>query len=329
MEGYEMASAHRQVDTGRRKRVAQGAKLRLLRIALMRHIWSVARAIILLGVCYIVVFPILSKIASSFMSRGDLWDNTVIWIPRHFTLRNYQLVWEHMDYPIAFLNSAKLALIVSLLQLASCTVVAYGIARFRFAGAKVLFSLAIITLVVPPELFIIPLYLNFRYFDMLGILRQPVSLINTIWPFVIMAATSTGPRNGLFIYILRQYFKGMPRDLEEAAYVDGANVFRTFYSIMLPAATPAMAIVFLFSFVWQWNDYYLTQMFIPSYTTLPNKLSELAHSVLGHYWGASMVETSLLNNTGGLLLIIPVVILYACLQRYFVESVQRSGITGT
>lgn len=262
------------------------------------------------------------------MSRSDLWDNTVAWIPRFPTLRNYELAWTHMSYPTAFLNSIKLAVMVSLLQLVSCTLVAYGIARFRFRGSKFLFALAIITLVVPPELFIIPLYLNFRYFNPLGIFQQPLSLINSLWPFAIMAITATGPRNGLFIYILRQYFKGMPRDLEEAAYVDGASVFRTFYSIMLPAAVPAMVIVFLFSFVWQWNDYYFTQLFIPNYTSLPTMLDGMARSVLGQYWDASPAEVSLLNNTGGLMLIAPVVLLYVCLQRYFVESVQRSGITG-
>ncbi len=291
-------------------------------------LWKIVRAVILIGVCYLVIFPILSKIASSFMSRNDLWDTTVAWIPRNPTLRNYELAWNYMQYPLAFWNSLKIAMLVSVLQLVSSTLVAYGISRFRFKGAKVLFALAIITLIVPPELFIIPLYLNFRYFDFLGIMPNSVNLINTTWPFVIMAITSTGPRNGLFIYILRQFFKGMPSDLEEAAYVDGASVFRTFYQIMLPAAVPAMVIVFLFSFVWQWNDYYLTQMFLGNATTLPMMLDKLPYSVLGDRWEGSIPETSLLNNTGSLLVIAPVVFLYICLQRYFVESVQRTGITG-
>ncbi|MGB4141043.1 MAG: carbohydrate ABC transporter permease [Limnochordia bacterium] len=296
--------------------------------SLFRYGWSLARAVILIGVCYIVIFPVLSKLASSFMSRSDLWDTTVVWIPRHPTLRNYELAWNYMNYPTAFWNSVKLAVLVSALQLASSTLVGYGIARFHFKGAKVLFTLAIITLVVPPELFIIPLYLNFRYFDFLGLLPVQLNFINTVWPAVITAATCTGPRNGLFIYIMRQYFKGMPRDLEEAAYVDGAGAFRTFSKIMLPAAVPAMVTVFLFAFVWQWNDYYMTQMFYSSATTLPMMLDKLPNSVLGMRWEASLPETSLLNNTGSLLLIAPLVILYVFLQRFFVESVQRTGITG-
>jgi multiple sugar transport system permease protein len=127
---------------------------------------------------------------------------------------------------------------------------------------------------------------------------------------------------------MRQYFKGMPRDLEEAASVDGAGAFRTFSKIMLPAAVPAMVTVFLFAFVWQWNDYYMTQMFYSSATTLPMMLDKLPNSVLGMRWEASLPETSLLNNTGSLLLIAPLVILYVFLQRFFVESVQRTGITG-
>ncbi|HKM17952.1 MAG: carbohydrate ABC transporter permease [Firmicutes bacterium] len=290
--------------------------------------WSLVRAVILIGVCYIVIFPILTKIASSFMSRNDLWDTTVVWIPRYPTLRNYELAWQYMNYPRAFWTSVKLSFIVSALQLASSTLVGYGIARFHFKGAKLLFTLAIVTLIVPPELFIIPLFLNFRYFDLLGLLPAKLDLINTVWPAVIMAATCTGPRNSLFIYIMRQYFKGMPRDLEEAAYVDGAGSFRTFYRIMLPAAVPAMVTVFLFAFVWQWNDYYMTQMFYSSATTLPMMLDKLPNSVLGMRWESSLPETSLLNNTGSLLLIAPLVILYIFLQKYFVESVQRTGITG-
>ena len=301
---------------------------KIIRNNFFKYIWVFARAVILIGVCYIVIFPILSKIASSFMSRNDLWDTTVAWIPRNPTLRNYELAWNYMKYPLAFWNSIKLAFLVSALQLVSSTLVAYGISRFKFKGANVLFTLAIITLIVPPELFIIPLYLNFRYFDLLGALPTSINLINSLWPLVIMAATATGPRNGLFIYIMRQSFKGMPRDLEEAAYVDGASTFRTFIQIMLPAAVPSMVIVFLFAFVWQWNDYYMTQMFLGNAVTLPIMLDKLPFSVLGDRWGSSMPETSLLNNTGSLLVIAPVVILYICLQRFFVESIQRTGITG-
>lgn len=323
-----MAVVHKQVKVKQQKYHVNVFKSHLTKSKFLHYLWNIIRAIILIGVCYLVIFPLLSKFAASFMSRRDLWDNRVAWIPRFPTMNNYRLAWNHMQYPTAFLNSAKLAVTVSLLQLVSCTLVAYGVARFRFKGAKIIFTLAILTLIVPPELFVFPLYLNFRYFNPLGILTKSVSLINTLWPFIIMAVTSTGPRNGLFIYIMRQYFKGMPRDLEEAAYVDGSGVFRTFYTIMLPSAIPAMVIVFLFSFVWQWNDYYLTQMFIPNYTSLPPMLDTLPHSVLGMRWESSMVESSLLYNTGSLLLIAPIVFLYICLQRYFVESVQRSGITG-
>ena len=121
----------------------------------------------------------------------------------------------------------------------------------------------LLTLIVPPQMIMIPLYLSFRYFDPLGLLPgNGINLLNSYWPFALTSATAMGMRNGLFIYIMRQYFRGMPAELEEAAYVDGAGALRTFFQVMLPSAVPVMVIVFLFSFVWQWNDDFYSTLFM-------------------------------------------------------------------
>ena len=291
--------------------------------------YKLFRTLLIMGVSYVILFPLLSQLSSSFMSRTDVWDRTVSMIPRNPTLNNYQLAWEYMDYPRAFLNSLLLALAVSALQLLSCTIVGYGFARFQFKGRRFWFGLVIFSLVVPPQLIMTPMYLNFRFFTVGGLLPgEGLNLLDTPWTFILPALTAAGFKNGLFIYIMRQFFRGLPRSLEEAAYVDGAGPFRTFFKIMLPGAVPGLIVVFLFSFVWQWNEYVLTTTFMGAETLLPVMLEDLVPNVLGSQFLHAPEEASLLNNTGSMLLLAPLVILYLFLQRYFIESVERTGIAG-
>ena len=296
----------------------------------MKHLFfSIFRWVLILGICYIIIYPLLTKISSSFMSKKDLFDKTVQWIPRHFTFDNYKLVFEVLKYPKAFLNSFILAFLVSLVQLLSCTIIGYGFARFNFKGKKLLFGLVIFTLIVPPQMIMIPMYLNFRFFDIFGLIPGGINLLGTYWPFILTSITGTGLKNGLFIFIMRQFFKGMPRSLEEAAYVDGAGPIQTFFKIMLPGAVPALVIVFLFSFVWQWNDYFLTNIYLGNETVLPIMLSGLRYSVEGTLNETLSTQyVSLLNNTGSLLFMAPLLVLYAFMQRYFVESIERTGLVG-
>lgn len=306
--------------------------------------WAVSRAIgrllmlmIVIGISYVILLPVFTKFSSSFMIERDLYDNAVKWIPRHFTLDNYRLVWEFMEYPRAFANSLVLCLVVSVLQVASCTLVGYGFARFDFRGSGIAFALVLLTLLVPPQVMMTPLYLNFRYFNVFGLLPKPVNLMNTHYPAILMSMTATGIKNGLFIYILRQFFKGMPGELEEAAYVDGAGLFTTFYKVMLPSATPALVIVFLFSFVWQWNDYFYTTLLMSSSKLLPITLQGIAFKYVESLGLGSVSATdymvtsqylSILDNAAMMLFMAPLLILYAFMQRHFVQSIERTGLVG-
>ena len=296
---------------------------------LKKACFNLIRWVLILGICYIIIYPLLTKISSSFMSKRDLFDKTVQWIPRFFTFDNYTTVFEHLKYPEAFLNSFILALLVSILQLFSCTLIGYGFARFDFKGKGLLFGLVIFTLIVPPQMIMIPMYLNFRYFTVFGLIPGGINLLGTYWPFILTSITGTGLKNGLFIFIMRQFFKGMPRGLEEAAYVDGAGPFRTFFKIMLPGAIPALVIVFLFSFVWQWNDFFLTNIYLGNETVLPMMLHGLKYSVEAALdQPISTQYASLLNNTGSLMFMAPLLLLYAFMQKYFVESIERTGLVG-
>ncbi len=292
-------------------------------------ITGILRLLFILGVSFVILRPHLIQLSSSLMSELDLFDQTVGWIPRTFTLENFAVAWEHLEYPRHFLNSLTLTTSVSLMQLISCTIVAYGIARFEFRGSKIIFAMVIFTLVIPPQLIMIPLYLSFRFFNPLGIFDQGINLLNSYWPFALTSLTATGLKNGLFIYIMRQFFKNMPTDLEEAAYVDGAGVFKTFYRIMLPGAVPGLIIIFLFSFVWQWNDYFFITLYMGARGEfLTQALIGLSSSVVDHVSQVSGEYPSMIENTGVLLFITPLLILYLFMQRYFIESVERTGLVG-
>lgn len=290
---------------------------------------SILRYLILIGISYVILYPLLVKFSSSIMTRTDVWDPAVLIIPKYPSVQNYKLAWRFLEFPLAFWNSFVLTIGVSVLQLISCTLVGYGFARFRFFGNGFWFALVIFSLVIPPELILIPLYLNFRFFDFWGILPDGgMNLLGTYWPFLLPAATASGFKNGLYIYIMRQIFRGVPRELEEAAYVDGAGPLRTFLTVVLPGSTHGLVIVFLFSFVWMWNDYSLTSFYLPDSTILPIMLNGLSRAVLGDQYLHAPVEASLVNNAGSFLLIMPLLLLYAFLQKHFVESIERTGLTG-
>ncbi len=291
-------------------------------------LFSVFRTVLILGIAYIILYPVLSKLSSSFMSRRDLIDQTVKYIPKRPTLDNYRFAMEVMNFSKTFTNSLLLSVVVATLQLVSSTFVGYGLARFRFKGRNLVLAAAIFTLIVPPQMMMVPLYLNWRFFNIYGLIPgQGFNLLNSPWPFILTALTGTGLRNGLFILVMRQFFAGMPSSLEEAAYVDGAGPLRTFIQIMLPSAVPSMVVVFLFGFVWQWNDSFLTTLYLDS-NFLPVALSNITTRLAQYFGKTDPQYFSLITNAGSMLMIAPLLIMYAVLQRYFVESIERTGLVG-
>jgi len=302
--------------------------------------WSLTRGVIVAGISFLIIYPTILKICVSIMSEQDLYDMTVTYIAKNPTLENFKTVWGTLKYPGTLFNTLMLSLLTSVLQVASCLFIGYGFARYKFRGRGLLFGMVIITMVVPPQTLMIPLFLHFRFFDIFGIVNlftglKGVNLLDSFWPFILMSSTGMGLKNGLYIYIIRQFYRGVPKELEEAAYVDGAGALKTFFSIMLPCGVPVMITTFLFSFVWQWTDSFYSSLFLQNMKVLANSLGSLTFDV-GKYtvWktGTEVIFSpamkSLFINTGSLLVIAPLVILYLFAQKYFVESIERSGIVG-
>lgn len=307
------------------------------RAAVAKVIVKIFRTILVIGICYYVLYPLIAKIFSSFMAQEDLYDTTVGLIPKTWTLENYAIVFETMDYFKSFINTVLITGLVTVLQLVACTLVGYGFARYKFPLKKLLFAIVIAVLIIPPTTIIIPMYLNFRFFDVLGIFGlftggAGLNLSNSVWSMVVMSITCMGFKNGLYIYMVRQFYRGVPKELEEAALIDGAGHFKTFISVMLPSAKPILTVVAMFSIVWQWTDVFYNQWFLPNMDLLSNKLmslnGEVALKVAGLAASLDTGYTNIIISTGTILVILPIVIFYIIGQKQFVEGIERSGIVG-
>lgn len=294
------------------------------------YIWKLMRFVLLVGLSFMILYPVFVKFSASLKSTADMMDSTVVFIPKNPTLQNYKIVLNSVNYALTLLMTVLFCLVQSLLQLASCSLVAYGIARFKFKGHKLLFGMAVLTLIIPPQIILLPLYIRFHFFGITNNFQfsgifSGVDLINTYWPFLLLSGTALGFKNGLYIYLLRQHFKNMPMALEEAAYIDGCGPFRTFLRIMLPGSVPMLVTVFLFSFVWQWNDTVYSGIFFPEIPTLANKLYGMVFTTMG---AGTTLMSAVLESPKFFLLITPIVILYLFTQKLFVQSISRSGIVG-
>jgi multiple sugar transport system permease protein len=313
-----------------------------------KRIWDITfkicRTILLFGLCFLIIQPILDKISVSFMGGQDLYDGTVISIPRNFTLGNYVLAGKLMSYWPSLFQTLIIVTISAVLQIAACTLAGYAFARFKFPLKNFWFMCVMLIIVVPPQTIMSSLYLNFRFFDIFGIVRlitgEPINLLNSVMGLLLLSATGMGLKSGLYIFMLRQYFRGMPKELEEAAWVDGCNKFKTFIRIMLPDASPMLTSCFLFSFVWQWTDSFYSTLFLSNYRVLSRGLAGISERYAQWYASVNVAgaggggvsafapvgETQMMIATGMLMCLIPLIILYMVAQRAFVESLSQTGI---
>lgn len=307
-----------------------------------RVIWTVFRLVLLIGISYVILFPYFSKISGSFMSREDFVDVSVKLIPRYPTLDTYKAIINDNHYWESLFNTATLSVLCGVVQMITCAVVGYGFAKFNFKYKGILFLCVIFTMIIPHQSIQMAMFMKFNYFDIWGIygaiskllgsnVATPAiaSLLNTYWPLAILSFFGLAFKNGLFIFIMRQYYKGVPDELEEAAYVDGAGVFKTFVRIILPMSVPMLVTIFMFAFSWQWTDTFYTGLFfqdstkirlLPNIVTIPKSLDT--------EYAAKTTYSTAINNTCGLLILLPLVIVYLFAQRTLIEGVERSGITG-
>ena len=351
-----------------------------------RVCWAIFRLVLLIGISYVVLFPYIAKIAGSFMSREDFVDVMVKLIPKYPTLDTYKAIINDNEYFKALFNTTTLSLLCGVAQMLTCAVVGYGLSKFKFKGRNIIFLLVILTMIVPHQTLQLSMFMRFRYFDILGIVRffkgggiqvfghniknispgvagffekinilpdeiklfkyteyvrgvakpawkvtmkvtsDGINLINTYIPMILLSLGGLAFKNGLYIFMLRQFFNGVPDALEESAYIDGSGTFRTFLTIILPLSIPMMVTVFLFAFCWQWTDDFYTEMFFTSSKiVLMPDIVDIPSSLKTDYAGQNMYYAAI-RNTCGLCIILPLVILYAFCQRFLVQGIEQSGL---
>lgn len=298
-------------------------------------IWSIFRTGIIIGIAYVILYPLLVKLSVALMGDGDMYDMTVKWLPKKPTFGNFEEVLWLVDYEGYLLTTLAVSAGATLIQVASSALAAYGLARFKFRGRTLVFLLVIFTLVLPQQTYMTTTYMQYRYFNVYGIMGlfgyKGETIIGTPWPLMLMSFGCQATKNGLFIYILRQFLARLPKELEEAAWVDGAGVGKIFLRVMLPNAGPALVTVSVLSFVWTWNDLFTASTYMPGLKMFSTLLNNLTFQIRQAAGGASMIDTvhvSILTNAGALLIILPLIVLFIVAQKFFIQGVERSGLTG-
>ena len=344
---------------------------------------SIFRMVLMVGISYIVLFPFFSKITGSIMAPQDFLDPTVLMIPKNISFDIYEAIVMELGYFSALGNTFVLSFSTAVIQMLICSLIGYGFAKFKFRGRNLIFVLVMVTMIIPHQTLQHAMFLEFRNFDILGIVRllrgggiqifdwnimqisegvaeffskldilpeeiiigvdefgdevamefrqSGVNISGTYLPLILLSLTGLAFKNGLYIFMLRQFFRGIPDELEESAYMDGCGTFRTFIQIILPLSIPMMITVFLFAFCWQWtDDFYVgriidmsglsnQQMLVDIVLDIPPSLKNALPE------GQSLYDTAI-RNTNGLMIIAPLVILYAFCQNFLVQGIEHSGI---
>lgn len=278
---------------------------------------------LLIAIGFVYLQPLLFMFITSIKSPGDLLNPMVQWVPTEFFMGNYLKAFRVLSYPDTLMTSILISVIPSLLQTFVASLVGYGLARYRFWGKPIVLLLLLATFIIPPQNTVIPQMLTYRN---MGLLGNPLALI-------LPAMLGQGFRSAIFVLIFYQNFLSLPKVLEESARLDGASDSRIFFTIAMPAAIPAYIVSFIFSVVWYWNETFLTVIFLEGgTTTLPMQLSKFVQAYENLYPPGTVNVFDRINEavkmSGTFLNILPLLLMYFILQRWFVESVEKTGITG-
>lgn len=285
--------------------------------------------ILLVGFAYVILYPFLFKILAAFMSKEDLYNPLVEIIPMDWSLDNFVWVIENGAFWTALKNTLFYAVLSAILATSAAALVGYGISKFKFKGVNIITFLIVVVMLMPIQTLSIPIYLNFRFFDPFGLISlfggEGITLTGTPWPTVIMAATGFSFRAGVFIILMRQYYIGVPNELIEAAYVDGAGPFKTFFTIIIPMAKSMLVVIFSLSFAWQYTDTFYSDLLLSDVRMLPSMSAMLSQTNLEN---ADYYLNYVRGNTAQIMSILPLIVLYCILQKQIIQGIERSGLVG-
>ncbi|NLL68872.1 MAG: carbohydrate ABC transporter permease [Acholeplasmataceae bacterium] len=276
---------------------------------------------LLIILAFVFVYPLLYMLSISLQSLDDLLNPMVNQVPTKLYFKNFQDAFRVLDYMPTLGKSVYIILIPALLQTIIASLVGYGFARFEFRGKRFWMMLVILTYIIPPQVTMIPKYVLFHN---MGFLGNALSII-------IPASFGQGLNSAIFILIFYQFFRQIPKSLDEAAQMDGASPLYIYFRISIPLSIPSIVTSFLFSFVWYWNETYISSLFLDKnnrtlQVMLQNFVSEYK-SVMGGEAGQDVANEAV-RMAATILIILPMLLVYLVLQKSFIEGIDRAGITG-
>lgn len=301
---------------------------------------NILRYFMLLIIGYIVIYPMLYMVSNAVKSERAMLDITRVWLPKYLSFESFKRAFKFLDFPRAFKRTITLQVISALVEVFTCSMIAYGFARFKFRGKGLAMTVLIISLLIPTQMYSLPLSVNYRQLDILGIFGMinkftgidlRINVYATDFSFWLPSIFGVGIRAGMLIYIYMQFYTGLPFELEEAAYIDGAGLFRTYFNIALPSSSVIIVTASVLSVIWHWNEYFLSALCFnktdwPLSVSLYNIKETLVQNGIWMKMSKGAAETTV--YAACLLFIIIPLILYLFLQRKFVKSIDRVGITG-
>jgi multiple sugar transport system permease protein len=308
-------------------------------------------ATLIVGVCFAILYPILTLMPMAFTDLRRLGDPNSVWIPPAFSLNSFEFVFRYVmrnnatnrgDFMI-MVYSLLYALSIALIQLFMSAMAGYALARTKFWGRNIVFFFVVLVFLIPRQSFLITQYLNFKHFDVFGLITlfhgSSVDLINKPITLYLLAIFGFSVNQSLFIFILRQFFIGMPDELEEAALIDGAGYYKTYFLIILPNAAPVLLTVGVLAFVWGYGDIYYTSYFNPDGpyfgkiidATFKDANNWYINVAARNWFGSSQTNDlafESLKQSSILTFLAPLLIIYFFVQRRIVENLDRIGIKG-
>ncbi|BCJ56768.1 carbohydrate ABC transporter permease [Micromonospora endophytica] len=271
------------------------------------------RLVILLAIVTVVLYPLIWMIGTSFKSQQEIVNNIGL-LPEQFTPGNYTDGWGNFDVSFGrfFLNSAMVSLLTVVGNAVSCLLAAYAFARLRFRLRKVWFAVMIGTLLLPSHVLIVPQYILFRTFGLVG----------GDWPYLPLLIPQFLATEAFFVFLMVQFMRSIPRELDEAARIDGAGAFGIFRHVILPLSRPALVTTAIFSFIWTWNEFFRQLVFLSNLSdyTVPVALTlfidSTSQSAVGPMFAMAVLS------------LLPVFVFFVAFQRMLVEGINTSGLKG-
>lgn len=317
-----------------------GIRLDPKRIAspVIKLLYNLFRYAFLIGISYMALFPVLRLLFTSLTHPNEIMAGTTQFLPNDPTFGNYKYALSYFDLTKHTLITLYVSGLSTIIQCVICSIVGYGLGRYKFKGKALVFGAMLFTIVMPLQTVQIPLYNTLKWFDFFGIGKiiglftgktVTVNLLNNYMNFFIPALFGVGLRSGIYIFLFQQFFAGMPRDLEDAAKIDGCSPWKCYLKVMLPNITPVLVTVALLSMVYYWNDSFLSSMTTNiSNSPMMMAIEQTVWSVTGFTNQADAARRNASIYALMLMGVLPLMLLFVICQKYFVESMDRSGIKG-